>query len=81
MVRAPCISPARTGEGRVFFVQGGEVCLFQPFIVVDRIEKHGRWAIEELREEALRFHEHRFDYGHWIGDMLLGDGERPDCRP
>jgi NAD(P)-dependent dehydrogenase (short-subunit alcohol dehydrogenase family) len=59
-------------EGRVFFVQGGEVCLFQPFVVVDRIEKHGRWTIEELRDEAPRLGEHEFDYGHRIGDMLLG---------
>jgi NAD(P)-dependent dehydrogenase (short-subunit alcohol dehydrogenase family) len=60
-------------NGRVFFVQGGEVCLFQPFVVVDRIEKHGRWTVEELQREAPRFHDHRFDYGHRIGDLLLGD--------
>jgi hypothetical protein len=58
----------------VCFVQGGEVCLFQPF-VVDRIEKPGAWTVEELREAGPRFPEHRFDYGHWIGDVLLGDGD------
>jgi NAD(P)-dependent dehydrogenase (short-subunit alcohol dehydrogenase family) len=65
--------------GRVFFVQGGEVCLFQPFVVVDRIEKHGRWTVEELREQARPFHDHRFDYGHPIGEMLLGDRPRPSA--
>jgi NAD(P)-dependent dehydrogenase (short-subunit alcohol dehydrogenase family) len=59
-------------DGRVFFVQGGEVCLFQPFAVVDRIEKHGRWTVEELRTEAPRLGDHQFDYGHRIGE-LLGD--------
>jgi NAD(P)-dependent dehydrogenase (short-subunit alcohol dehydrogenase family) len=63
-------------NGRVFFVQGGEVCLFQPFVVVDRISKDGRWTIEELQEEAPRFHAHEFDYGHRIGELLLGGGER-----
>jgi NAD(P)-dependent dehydrogenase (short-subunit alcohol dehydrogenase family) len=61
-------------HGRVFFVQGGEVCLFQPFVVVDRIEKGGRWTIEELQLEAPRFQEIEFDYGHPIGDMLLKRG-------
>jgi NAD(P)-dependent dehydrogenase (short-subunit alcohol dehydrogenase family) len=65
--------------GRVFFVQGGEVCLFQPFVVVDRIDKQGRWTIEELREQARPFHERRFDYGHPIGEMLLGDRGRPSA--
>ncbi|HEY8527671.1 MAG TPA: SDR family oxidoreductase [Acidimicrobiales bacterium] len=60
-------------HGRVFFVQGGEVSLFQPFVVVDRIEKQGRWTVEELREAAPRLQEYRFDYGHRIGEMLLGD--------
>lgn len=59
-------------EGRVFFVQGGEVCLFQPFAVVDRIEKQGRWTVEELQDAAPRLADHRFDYGHRIGEALLG---------
>jgi len=64
-------------EGKVFFVQGGEVSLFQPFVVVDQIEKEGRWTIEELQQRAQRFGERRFDYGHCIGNMLLG-GETAD---
>jgi hypothetical protein len=59
-------------NGRVFFVQGGEVCLFQPFVVVDRIEKNGRWSIEELQGAAGRFHEQEFDYGHPLGRLLFG---------
>jgi NAD(P)-dependent dehydrogenase (short-subunit alcohol dehydrogenase family) len=59
-------------EGRVFYVQGGEVCLFQPFVVVDRIEKQGRWTVEELRDQAPRLGDHEFDYGHRVGDLLLG---------
>ena len=61
-------------NGRVFFVQGGEVCLFQPFVVVDRIEKDGRWSIEELQTQAARFQDYEFDYGHHIGDLLLKRG-------
>lgn len=60
-------------DGKVFFVQGGEVCLFQPFVVVDSLEKQGRWTVEELRAAAQGFAEHRFDYGHRIGEQLLGD--------
>jgi NAD(P)-dependent dehydrogenase (short-subunit alcohol dehydrogenase family) len=59
-------------NGRVFFVQGGEVCLFQPFVVVDRIEKNGRWTIEELQQEAGKFQEREFDYGHPLGRLLFG---------
>jgi NAD(P)-dependent dehydrogenase (short-subunit alcohol dehydrogenase family) len=60
--------------GRVFFVQGGEVSLFQPFVVVDSIRKQGRWTVDELAEQAPRFGERPFDYGHPIGEMLLGGG-------
>jgi NAD(P)-dependent dehydrogenase (short-subunit alcohol dehydrogenase family) len=59
-------------NGRVFFVMGGEVSLFQPFVVVDKIEKDGRWTLEELAKEAPRFQERSFDYGHPIGNMILG---------
>ena len=59
-------------NGRVFFVMGGEVSLFQPFVVVDKIEKDGRWTLEELAEQAPRFQERTFDYGHPIGNMILG---------
>jgi NAD(P)-dependent dehydrogenase (short-subunit alcohol dehydrogenase family) len=58
--------------GRVFYVQGGEVSLFQPFVVVDTITKDGRWTIEELQTEAARFDEHTFDYGHRIAEYIFG---------
>ena len=63
-------------NGRVFYVGGGEVSMFQPFVVVDTIEKDGRWTIEELQQSAPRFQERKFDYGHRIGDLLLGRAER-----
>lgn len=59
-------------NGRVFYVQGGEVSLFQPFVVVDTITKDGRWTIEELQAEAARFDEYTFDYGHRIADYIFG---------
>jgi NAD(P)-dependent dehydrogenase (short-subunit alcohol dehydrogenase family) len=55
-------------HGRVFFVQGGGVYLFQPFTVVDRVEKDGRWTIEELAGEAAKFQDYKFDYGHSLGN-------------
>jgi NAD(P)-dependent dehydrogenase (short-subunit alcohol dehydrogenase family) len=62
-------------NGRVFYVGGGEVSMFQPFVVVDTIEKDGRWTIEELQQAAPRFQERKFEYGHRIGDLLLGRAE------
>jgi NAD(P)-dependent dehydrogenase (short-subunit alcohol dehydrogenase family) len=60
-------------HGRVFFVQGGEICLFQPFVIVDRIAKDGDfWTVEELEEQAGRFQDVEFDYGHPLGNMLFG---------
>ncbi|MGY1743855.1 MULTISPECIES: SDR family oxidoreductase [unclassified Blastococcus] len=42
--------------GRVFFVQGGGVHLFQPWAVVDAITKTDeRWTVAELEKEAARF--------------------------
>ena len=37
-------------NGRVFFVVGGKVHLFQPFAMVDHIEKDGTWTVEELQQ-------------------------------
>jgi NAD(P)-dependent dehydrogenase (short-subunit alcohol dehydrogenase family) len=42
-------------HGRVFLVSGGTVHLFQPFAIVDRIEKDGPWTVGELKERAARF--------------------------
>ena len=63
-------------NGRVFYVGGGEVSMFQPFVVVDTIEKDGKWTVEELQQVAPRFQERTFDYGHRIGEMLLARGDR-----
>jgi NAD(P)-dependent dehydrogenase (short-subunit alcohol dehydrogenase family) len=50
-------------KGKVFFVAGGEVALFEPFTLVDRITKDGRWTVEELQKQAARFADVEFDYG------------------
>jgi NAD(P)-dependent dehydrogenase (short-subunit alcohol dehydrogenase family) len=42
-------------HGRVFLVAGGSVRLFQPFAIIDAIEKEGLWSVGELREQAARF--------------------------
>ena len=47
-------------NGRVFFVQGDEIHLFQPFAIIDKIEKQGRWTVEELQREAPRLQEVEF---------------------
>jgi len=38
--------------GKVFYVQGGRVAVFQPWTIVDQIERDDRWTIAEL-DEAL----------------------------
>jgi NAD(P)-dependent dehydrogenase (short-subunit alcohol dehydrogenase family) len=60
-------------HGRVFFVQGGGIFLFEPFTIVDRIEKEGRWTVEELRVQAPKFQEVKFDYGHPLGNQMIGN--------
>jgi len=49
--------------GRVFWVRGGEVALFQPFAIVDTIRTDGRWSIEDLQKEAARFATFEFNLG------------------
>ncbi|MBL7490515.1 SDR family NAD(P)-dependent oxidoreductase [Frankia sp. AgB1.9] len=44
-------------EGRIFFVSGGKVLLFQPFAIVDGIETEGRWTVEALQTAAPRLAE------------------------
>jgi len=34
--------------GKVFYVQGGRVAVFQPWTIVDQIERDDRWTIAEL---------------------------------
>jgi NAD(P)-dependent dehydrogenase (short-subunit alcohol dehydrogenase family) len=36
--------------GKVFYVQGGKVAVFQPWTIVDQVEKDDRWTIAELDE-------------------------------
>jgi NAD(P)-dependent dehydrogenase (short-subunit alcohol dehydrogenase family) len=40
--------------GKVFFVQGGKVALFQPWTMVDEIDKNDRWSVAELEVEMKR---------------------------
>jgi NAD(P)-dependent dehydrogenase (short-subunit alcohol dehydrogenase family) len=42
-------------HGRIFLVSGGKVALFQPFAVIDQVEKNGLWTVAELRDQAARF--------------------------
>jgi NAD(P)-dependent dehydrogenase (short-subunit alcohol dehydrogenase family) len=42
-------------HGRIFLVSGGAIHLFQPFSIIDRIEKEGPWSVGELKESAARF--------------------------
>ncbi len=48
-------------NGRVFLVWGGKVQLFQPFAIIDGIEKDGRWTVEELQKEGARLAEVPFE--------------------
>jgi NAD(P)-dependent dehydrogenase (short-subunit alcohol dehydrogenase family) len=50
-------------KGRVFFVAGGDVSLFQPFAIIDTIHKDGRWTVEELEKEAAHFADVEFNLG------------------
>ena len=40
--------------GRVFFVQGGQVRLFQPWTMTESIDKDDRWTVAELAAEMHR---------------------------
>jgi NAD(P)-dependent dehydrogenase (short-subunit alcohol dehydrogenase family) len=50
-------------KGRVFFVAGGGIHLFQPFAIIDSISKEGRWTVAELATEAARLADVPFDLG------------------
>jgi NAD(P)-dependent dehydrogenase (short-subunit alcohol dehydrogenase family) len=50
--------------GRVFFVVGGQVHLFQPWAIIDKIETEGRWTVEDLELEAARLAEVPFHLGN-----------------
>lgn len=38
--------------GRVFLAQGGKVQVYEPWTLGGTIERHGRWSIDELRDEV-----------------------------
>ena len=40
--------------GKVFFVQGGKVALFQPWTMVEEIDKGDRWTVAELDVEMKK---------------------------
>ena len=40
--------------GRVFFVQGGQIRLFQPWTMTESIERDGRWTVSGLQAEMPR---------------------------
>ncbi len=50
-------------KGRVFWVAGGDVGLFQPFAIVDRIHVDHRWTLDELQKEAAHFADFEFNLG------------------
>jgi NAD(P)-dependent dehydrogenase (short-subunit alcohol dehydrogenase family) len=54
-------------NGRVFFVVGGQVHLFQPWAIIDRIETEGRWTVEDLEIQAAKFAEVPFQLGNPFG--------------
>ena len=47
-------APGCPVTGRVFFVQGGRIHVFEPWTLGPGIEKPGRWTVEELAEEIPR---------------------------
>jgi NAD(P)-dependent dehydrogenase (short-subunit alcohol dehydrogenase family) len=54
-------------NGRVFFVFGGQVHLFQPWALIDKIETEGRWSVEDLELEAAKFADVPFALGNPFG--------------
>ena len=59
--------------GRTFFVMGGGIHLFQPFAIIDAIEKDvdkdGFWTIEELQVQAARLADVPFHLGNPLDSM------------
>ena len=50
-------------QGRIFFVAGGGIHLFQPFAIIDSVTKDGKWTVEELSTQAARLADVPFDLG------------------
>ncbi len=53
--------------GKVFFVFGGTVQLFQPWTVVDTIATDGAWSLDALAKEAAKWGDVTFDQGLSFG--------------
>ena len=53
--------------GRAFFVFGGQVHLFQPWAIIDKIETDGRWSVEDLELAAAHFADVPFHLGNPFG--------------
>ena len=45
----------------MFYVAGGQVHLFQPWAIIEKIAKDGRWTVEELERDAAKFAETPFE--------------------
>jgi len=64
---APFVAYLATADcpinGRVFFVVGGEVHLFQPWAIVDAISTDHRWTLDELAEVGPRLASVPFNLG------------------
>jgi NAD(P)-dependent dehydrogenase (short-subunit alcohol dehydrogenase family) len=50
-------------QGRIFFVAGGGIHLFQPFAIIDSVTKDGKWTVGELATEAARLADVPFELG------------------
>ena len=55
---SPLVGYLATAEcpvtGQVFFVQGGQVRLFQPWTMTETVDKHDRWTVSELADAVPR---------------------------
>jgi NAD(P)-dependent dehydrogenase (short-subunit alcohol dehydrogenase family) len=57
-------------HGRVFMVIGGQVHLFQPFAIIDHIEKNGLWTVGELKSQAARFADVPFELNNPFASLI-----------
>ena len=53
--------------GKVFFVFGGTVQLFQPYTVADTIKTDEAWSVDQLAQEAAKWGDVSFDQGVSFG--------------
>jgi NAD(P)-dependent dehydrogenase (short-subunit alcohol dehydrogenase family) len=57
-------------HGRIFLVSGGHIHLFQPFAIIDQIEKKGLWTVGELKDQAAHFAEVPFTLNNPYEGMM-----------